>query len=231
MSHTASPEIVRHVPGRPSESAAWEDAYRRFESPDAEVRKFVGRLHWFGVDRWPRDVRVVELFCGRGNGLVALAQLGFSRLEGVDLSSDLLAEYRGPAQLHQADCRNLPFPDASRDLLVCQGGLHHLAEMADLDKVLGECRRVLVPGGRLLVVEPWSTPFLFAVHWVAFQPAFRRLISRLDHLATMIEHERDTYERWLAAPAAIKERLHASFQPVRERAAWGKLYFLGQKSI
>jgi hypothetical protein len=52
----------------------------------------------------------VELLCGRGNGLEALAQLGFLRIEGVDLSPRLLRQYKGFARatLRIADSYLLP---------------------------------------------------------------------------------------------------------------------------
>src|ERR1700682_1296484 len=64
----------------------WEAAYLRFESPEEEIRKFIRRLTRLGAPQWPRDAEIVELFCWRGNGLLALQQLGFTRPEGVDLS-------------------------------------------------------------------------------------------------------------------------------------------------
>ena len=148
----------------PCESA-WEAAYLRFESPEEEIRKFLKRLRWLGVDRLPPDTRIAELFCGRGNGLVALERLGFERLEGVDLSPALVAKYRGPATCYVADCRSLPFADQSKDLVVIHGGLHHLPCLPeDLEQVLGEVWRILAPRGALAVVEPWLTPFLAMVH-------------------------------------------------------------------
>src|ERR1700693_3052243 len=76
----------------------WEAAYLRFETPEQEIQKFITRLNRMGATEWPRDAEIGELFCGRGNGLVALERLGFTRLEGVDLSPRLVAQYRGPAK-------------------------------------------------------------------------------------------------------------------------------------
>src|SRR5205809_5378105 len=97
--------------GAPCCNETWESAYERFETPEEEVRKFIARLRAMGSKDWPKDAEVVELFCGRGGGLRALSQLGFARLEGVDLSPSLLAQYAGPARLYLADCRSLPFDD------------------------------------------------------------------------------------------------------------------------
>src|SRR5258708_35962693 len=104
----------------------WEAAYLRFETPEQEIQKFIARLTRLGAPQWPRDAEIVELFCGRGNGLIALDRLGFTRIEGVDLSPRLIAQFKGPAKCTVADCRKLPFADRSKDILIVQGGLHHL---------------------------------------------------------------------------------------------------------
>lgn len=209
---------------------AWEAAYQRFETPDQEIRKFQKRLRQMGALDWPRDAEIVEIFCGRGNGLKALTGLGFSRLEGVDLSPALLARYSGPARCVVADCRRLSFPDASRDVLIVQGGLHHLPNLPDdLTQTLDEVVRVLRPGGRFMVVEPWRTPFLTAVHAISFFPPFRRAWGKLDAFATMTELERDTYERWLARPTQLLPLIESRFEVERRIISFGKLRFLGRK--
>src|SRR5688500_3089349 len=179
----------------------WEAAYLRFETPEQEIRKFLRRLKSLGVADWPRDLRVLELFCGRGNGLRALELLGFQQLEGIDLSPNLVAEYRGSAKCYVGDCRHLPFDDRSRDVAIIHGGLHHLPVFpADLERTLAEIRRVLRPQGRVVIVEPFTTPFLSVVHFACRIRIARALSGRLDALSTMIGHERQTYEQWLADP-------------------------------
>jgi hypothetical protein len=76
----------------PCPLSAWEAAYLSFETPEEEIRKFIRRLRRLGAERLPRQAEVLELFCGRGNGLRALERLGFNRLEGVDLSISLLSQ-------------------------------------------------------------------------------------------------------------------------------------------
>src|SRR5258705_8734274 len=179
----------------------WEAAYLRFETPEEEIRKFTERLRRLGVSKWPRETNVVELVCGRGNGLHALARLGFRNIEGVDLSPRLLAEYAGDARCYAGDCRELPFADKSKDAAIVQGGLHHLPILPDdVERVFAELRRVLRPEGGGVFVEPWLTPFLRVGHRGAQNPLARRLSVKLDALATMIENERQTYENWLGRP-------------------------------
>jgi ubiquinone/menaquinone biosynthesis C-methylase UbiE len=206
----------------------WEAAYLRFETPEEEIRKFTNRLNRLGAREWPRDAQIVELFCGRGNGLIALQRLGFTRLEGVDLSPRLIAEYKGSAKCIVADCRNLPFGNRSKDILIVQGGLHHLPNLpGDLDQTLSEMERVLRKEGRVVFVEPWLTPFLSFVHFVMNIPIVRRLSNKLDALATMTEHEIRTYTQWLGQPDLIQRIARAHFMPVHESFAWGKWNFVG----
>jgi SAM-dependent methyltransferase len=182
----------------------WEHAYQRFETPEEEIRKFIHRLHQAGVNSWPRDARIVELFCGHGNGLHALERLGFSSLEGIDLSPVLAGEYKGSAKILVGDCRQLPFPESSRDILIVQGGLHHLPELAkDLPATLNEVKRALVTGGKFVVVEPWVTPFLTVVHALTRSRVVRKLSPKFDALAEMIHYEKDTYFPWLDQPSFI----------------------------
>jgi len=202
----------------------WEQAYLRFETPEQEVRKFVRRLRYLGAESWPRDARVVDLFCGRGGGARALERLGFTRVEGIDLSAALVEQYSGPSKLRVGDCRDLPFPDASQDVAVVQGGLHHLESLPDdLERTLAEIRRVLRPGGIFVAVEPWSTPFLKIVHAFCDIPIARRVCPRLDALASMIEYERATYRVWLSRPDLILSLVQRHFKPARLTVRLGKL--------
>jgi ubiquinone/menaquinone biosynthesis C-methylase UbiE len=206
----------------------WEAAYLRFETPQEEIQKFVARLRKLGAAQWPRETEIVELFCGRGNGLTALERLGFTHIEGVDLSPRLIAQYRGPAKCFVGDCRQLLFADRSKDVLIVQGGLHHLPVLPDdLEETFSEMQRVLRKDGRAVFVEPWLTPFLKLVHAVSENPLARRLSNKLDALATMIHFERRTYEQWLTQPDLIRKLAHAHFSPAHESFEWGKWNFVG----
>ncbi len=219
--------------GRDSDSVSdeislWEAAYLRFETSEQEIRKFRRRLIKLGAKNWSREAAVVELFCGRGNGLQALAQLGFRQLEGIDLSPRLVAEYSGSAGCFVGDCTQMPFADHSKDILIVQGGLHHLTTLPnDLDQVLSEARRVLRRNGRLVAVEPWLTLFLRFVHALCEQGQCRRLSNKLDALATMIQYERRTYEQWLGASDLVMALFRMHFEVEHVSIGWGKFSFVG----
>ncbi|MEL7335959.1 MAG: class I SAM-dependent methyltransferase, partial [Planctomycetota bacterium] len=146
-------------------------------------------------------------------------------LEGVDLSLSLLQQYQGPAQLHLADCRALPLPAKTYDAVVVQGGLHHLPMLPeDLAGVCQSVCRILKPSGRFYVVEPWLTPFLRFVHLVVANGLVRRIWKKGNALATMIDHERETYENWLSRPDQLLSVLDEHFDGVSDaKCKRGKL--------
>jgi len=98
--------------------------------------------------------RVLDLGCGAGRFVAALAEHG-SRPIGVELSERALA--RAARVVPGADLRllerdgSLPLAHASVDLVWCSEVIEHVPDVGGL---LAEVRRVLVPGGRLLVTTP-----------------------------------------------------------------------------
>ncbi|MFA5258353.1 MAG: methyltransferase domain-containing protein [Opitutales bacterium] len=207
----------------------WEAAYARFETPADERLKFRRRLCALGIDGLPRNLRVADLFCGRGSNLDVLEELGFTNLIGVDLSPALLRQHKGRAKLFVGDCRDLKLPDASVNLILVQGGLHHLPLLPqDLEQCFAEISRVLSPEGLVAFVEPALTPFLRLVHLCCRNALLRKLSPRLDALAVMIEHERETYFNWLSRPDEIRELAARHFDMILNRTQYGKWFFLGR---
>ena len=224
------PPTIHWCAGSPCCDPEWEQAYRDFETPEEEKRKFMQRYRMLGVDRWPLEWDVVDLFCGRGNSLATLAQIGFDNLEGVDLSPDLLAQYHGPVQTYVGDCRDLQFEDESKDVVIIQGGLHHLPALPDdMDAVLTEVRRILRPSGRFVLIEPWLTPFLRIVHAACAIRLLRRAWGKLDAVARMNECEWTTYHRWLSRPKEVLESLEGHFHTQDRHIGWGKLMLVATK--
>lgn len=98
--------------------------------------------------------RLLDIATGTGVVARAAAQLiGDARsVVGLDPSIGMLLAGRKKARLTnvQAGSERLPFGDASFDMITIGYALRHFA---DLDLVFRECRRVLRPGGKLLILE------------------------------------------------------------------------------
>ncbi len=99
--------------------------------------------------------RILEVGCGRGIGLEAIARHSSPAfLAGIDIDPALVRrgaselQQRGvQAALYRADVRDLPFDDASFDTVIDFGTCHHVARP---DAALREIARVLRPGGRFV---------------------------------------------------------------------------------
>jgi SAM-dependent methyltransferase len=132
-----------------------EDYYRRLHEVDTRhwwhlgMRSLAealleGRLHG----------ALLDAGCGTG-GFLAWAETtgAFTRLCGIDLSVEaveLARETVPEADLHAAPLDRIPFGDEEFDLVVSLDVLQHVPDDV-LDESLKELRRVLRPGGALLV--------------------------------------------------------------------------------
>jgi len=102
--------------------------------------------------------RVLDAGCGTGYLAAGLRRARpDAYVVGSDLSTGMLGNARdaGAWPLGQGDAGRLPFRDAAFDLVVARGVLHHLPDVA---AALAEWRRVLAPGGAVVLVsEPTPT--------------------------------------------------------------------------
>jgi SAM-dependent methyltransferase len=97
--------------------------------------------------------RTLDVACGAGFGLEMLVDAG-ARAIGLDLGASALAEARRArpgVRLVRADALRLPLPDASVEVVVSMETIEHVP---DAMRLLSEFRRILVPGGTLVVSTP-----------------------------------------------------------------------------
>lgn len=102
---------------------------------------------------------MLDVGCGTGANLEMLARFG--DVEGVDVSPDALSfcRERGFKNVKQGVIEKLPFDDGSFDLVTALDVIEHLDDDA---AGLSEMRRVLKPGGRILLTVP-AFMFLWGV--------------------------------------------------------------------
>jgi arsenite methyltransferase len=137
-----------------------EDASRRIEAvyltPDVvEQRRIVREV----LALRPEE-RVLDIGCGPGLLAEEMAEAVGSagRVHGVDPSPSMLAiagrrragAGAAPIALEEGDATSLPFPDRCFDAVVSTQVYEYVA---DIPAALAEARRVLAPGGRLLILD------------------------------------------------------------------------------
>jgi demethylmenaquinone methyltransferase/2-methoxy-6-polyprenyl-1,4-benzoquinol methylase len=122
---------------------------------------------------------VLEIGFGTGHSLVALAKAvgPKSTVFGLDLSDKMLSLAKANlskskllqrARLHCGDAVQLPYADNSLDAIFMSFTLE-LFDTPEIPKVLHECKRVLRPGGRIVVVgmskDSKHDPLIGAFEW------------------------------------------------------------------
>ena len=145
---------------------------------------------WFSalLDVAPREARVLEV--GAGPGFLEKA----ARRRRPDLrwiASDLHA---APWNALAADAGRLPLAAASIDAVVGLDVLHHLGAPAAFFR---EAARVLRPGGRLALVEPWITPFSWPIYRFVHQEHCRLSVDPWDPFPA---HGKDSFDGDAAVP-------------------------------
>jgi ubiquinone/menaquinone biosynthesis C-methylase UbiE len=154
----------------------WDKSAPSYDKQVAFVEKiwFGGGREWLGARI---HGRVLEVAIGTGLNLPHYAP--DATITGVELSPAMLAIARQRAtdlgldvDLREGDAEHLPFDDGSFDTVVCALALCTIPDPA---AAIAEMRRVLVPGGRLLLLDHIAStwPPIYGAQWL-----FERLTIR-----------------------------------------------------
>ncbi|MDN4613235.1 methyltransferase domain-containing protein [Leifsonia sp. F6_8S_P_1B] len=180
----------------------WRREAARYDTVMAKTERgmLAGTREWLGA----RAVgRVLEVAVGTGRTLPYYRDV--ASLTAIDLTPEMLAVARSRAEhagieveLSEADAEALPFPDARFDTVVCALAL---CSIPHPDAAVAEMRRVLVPGGTLLLADHIGStwPPVYALQWlmerwsvpVRGEHLTRRHLSRVEATGfRVVERER-----------------------------------------
>jgi beta-carotene hydroxylase len=178
-------EVARQAWGRNLHFGYWAQP----DTPDISIEGYeratdeMTRQHFDRAGIAPGQ-KIADVGCGLG-GTLALLNETFDGLNLVGVNIDERQVHRAKASLTPrpgsgneiavvlGDACQLPFEDASLDVVFSVECIFHFGSRR---RYFHEVRRVLKPGGRLIisefVVRPWAVPFLFALY-VPFHSAVR----------------------------------------------------------
>jgi len=98
----------------------------------------------------PPGARVLEVGCGTGNYIIALAGLTGARCWGIDPSAGMLEQAReAPVRFQPGRAEEIDAPTAFFDLLFSVDVIHHVGDQGAFFR---EAHRVLRPGARVCTV-------------------------------------------------------------------------------
>jgi SAM-dependent methyltransferase len=172
---------------------------------------------------------LLELGCGTGRLLVPLARAGFA-ITGVDMSAKMLDVARQKValsglseriQIVQADMRQVDLPQRFRMAFIAINSFMHLTTLEDQLAALQAWRKLLLPGGLLVIdVDNPNPPHLLEAdgrlelqtRW--FDPGtgatVLKLISRTADIARQLQHVMFIYDE--VFPDGSTRRTLAPFQ-------------------
>lgn len=153
----------------------------------------------------PGAARLLDAGCGTGKNVAWLK--AFGRAVGVDVSAEALAfSRRRGASVARASVLALPFAEASFDVVTSFDVLYH-RWVPDDHEALVELRRVLKPGGLLLLRVP-ALRVLWGAHDEAVHSRHRytrgELVARLR--AAGFEVRRASYANFFLFPLLLARR-------------------------
>lgn len=165
-------------------------------------------------------LRLLDVACGTGALLEVVAgrEPGVE-LHGTDLSPEMLAVARSrlgeAAALCEASAGDLPYDDGRFDLVVSTSAFHYFREPA---AALAEMRRVLKPGGRLIITD-WCDDYLAC-----------RICDRVLRLVDRAHHR--IYDA-AACRGLIEQARFAAVDVERFRIdwLWGMMTATGRKPV
>jgi demethylmenaquinone methyltransferase / 2-methoxy-6-polyprenyl-1,4-benzoquinol methylase len=165
-------------------------------------------------------MHVLDVACGTGLVAVEAAKiLGTAdNITCLDPSEGMLnvARTKLGAKFVQGRAEALPFPDNSFDFLTMGYALRHVL---DLESTFREYRRVLRPGGKVLILEVTKPSgrlgnFFFRIYFGRIYPALTQLFTRSRDARNMMRYYWETMDACVPPESVLSALQAVGFREV-----------------
>lgn len=197
------------TPEQGSEAGVYATGYFETRLAKDDNRTKVWRHLGDYFAQWiPPQARVLELgagWCDFANAITA------SRVVAMDIDATVEKAAKPGVEAVVGDCTDLSrFPDNSFDVVFASNLLEHL-HREQSDALVDEARRVLAPGGRLMLMQP------------NFRLQPKRYFDDFTHVAIFTDQSLQDY---LVSRSFRIEKAFARFLPLTVKSRGGNLTFL-----
>jgi len=171
--------------GRPTDTDEFIRVYARKRSD--RIRGIMGRE----VNRFSKDISVLDVGCGIGNTLFALGANGFGNIVGFDVERQLVEYAKNSvpaAHVVVASAEEIPFRDGAFDCVICYDLLEHVLKP---ETVVENISRVLKQNGILYL----SVANGYSINDVLFRLGGRIIRGRSSHVQKFRRRDVETLLR------------------------------------
>lgn len=178
------------------------------EISSEQLFRMVNRYVW--ASRYAAGKDTIEVACGTGPGLGYLAKISKS-LRAGDYSQTIVdrttRHYGDRVEILQFDAQNMPYEDNSADVIIIFEALYYIP---DAEAFVRECKRVLRPGGHVLVSN--ANPDLYDFNPSPYSYVYHG-VRELGHLFGSAGFSTEFWGSTPLAKVGLKQRL---LRPVKK---------------
>jgi demethylmenaquinone methyltransferase / 2-methoxy-6-polyprenyl-1,4-benzoquinol methylase len=163
-------EAIPFLLERKNEVMAEKEKVRKLFDDISGRYDFLNHFLSFGIDRrWRKKFvrvlagspprRILDVATGTGDLAIAMAGMSPEKIVGIDISDRMMEigkkkveakHFDRIIEFLQGDAESIPFPDSSFDAVTVAFGVRNFE---NLEKGLSEMKRILRPGGTMLILE------------------------------------------------------------------------------
>ncbi len=209
-------------------SLDWRRTYNLEVLSQRRQKKHLSKIQRAGILSLPKESRILDVACGKGEMLDILTEKHFSSLTGLDLVDPNAVGLRSWRYV-KGSALALPFNDNEFDAIICAHSLHHISKPEHIAQALKEAVRCLRPGGKLFLIDHYDSIHLRVV-FAVLSSAFLEFIPWVGAFGRQLREEHEELYYYLDHWDEIRKILRETIiSPFKWRFGAFFFYYQGEK--